>query len=142
MVEFFATRGCPLQELDRAVDRYVFLVARDQERDRSIAVMSGLAAMVCKVLQYSRDAAGDAALHVDGAAAIQIAVLNVARERAVAPRAFLAWGHNVGVAGKGDVGSRGADPCKQVIDIGGAGFTECDAVHLKARAFEDIFQYV
>src|ERR1700752_207352 len=57
MIEFFATRRDPLQQLDRAVDGDVFLVAGDQERDRALR----LAATVGKILQDSRDAAGNAA---------------------------------------------------------------------------------
>src|SRR5580700_11164730 len=67
MVEFFATRGDPLQQLDRAVDGNVLFVARDQKRDRSLAVPSRLAAVLAKILQHRSRAAGDAALHVDRA---------------------------------------------------------------------------
>ena len=35
VIEFFAARGRPLQQLDGAVDRDAFLVAGDQERDRA-----------------------------------------------------------------------------------------------------------
>ena len=44
MVEFFAARGRPLQQLDRAVDRDAFLVAGDQERDRAFFGLPPLAA--------------------------------------------------------------------------------------------------
>src|SRR3954453_9635705 len=66
MVEFLAARGGPLQQLDGAVDGYVFLVAGDQERDRAFAVLARLAAMGGEMVEHRRDAAGNAALHVDG----------------------------------------------------------------------------
>src|SRR4030088_2423356 len=71
MVEFLAARRRPLQQLYGAVDGNIFLVAGDQERDRAFwfAVMGG------EIVQHGRDAAGDAALHVHGAAAVQKAVL-------------------------------------------------------------------
>src|SRR6516165_1392673 len=70
MIESLAARRRPLQKLDGAVDRYAFLVAGDQERDRAFAILSRLAAMVGEMLQHGRNAAGDAALHVDRATAI------------------------------------------------------------------------
>src|SRR6185312_10364876 len=81
MVEFLAAFGAPFQELDGAVDGDVLLVACDQERDRTF----GLAAVVGEILQHGGDAAGDAALHVDRAAAVEKAVLDLAGERAVRP---------------------------------------------------------
>ena len=78
MVELFAARRGPLQELDRAVDGDVFLIARDQEGDRARAVFSRLAAMGGKIAEHRGDAAGDAALHVDRAAAVEEAVFNLA----------------------------------------------------------------
>src|SRR5664279_5297729 len=83
VVEFLAARRYPLQQFYGAVDGDVFLVAGDQERDRAVAVFARLAAVIGKILQHRGDAAGDAALHVDGAAAKEIAVLDVARERAM-----------------------------------------------------------
>ena len=100
-----------------------------------------LAAIVGEIFQHRRDAAGDAALHVDGAAAVQKAVLDVARERAVGPCGLVAGRHHVGMSGKGDVRRRVADAGIEIVDIGGAGFAEGDAVHLEAGAFQEILQH-
>ena len=81
MIEFLAALGDPLQQFHGAVDGDVFLVAGDQERDRAFR----FAAMVGEILQHRRDTAGDAALHVDGAAAVKKTVLDIAGEGAVAP---------------------------------------------------------
>ena len=137
MVEFLAARCRPLQQLDGAVDGDVFLVAGDQERDRPL----WLAVMGREIFQHRGDAAGDAALHVDGAAPVQKAVLDVARERAMGPGALVARRHHVGMSGKGDVRRRGADAGIEIVDIGGAGFAEGDAMHLEAGGFQNGFEH-
>src|SRR5882724_12002622 len=76
-----------------------------------------------------------------GAAAIEKAVLDVTRERAVAPGALVARRHHVGVSGKGDVRRTVADSGIEVVDIGGAGFAEGDAVYLEAGILEDAFEH-
>src|SRR4051794_31694164 len=93
-----------------------------------------------EIFQHRRDAARDAALHVDGAAAIQKAALDVPRERAMAPGALVAGRHHVCMSGKADVRSSGADARIEVVDIGGAGFAESDAMHLEAGRSEDFFK--
>ena len=113
MVEFLAAPGAPLQQLDGAVDGNGFLVAGDQERDRAF----WLAAIVSEILQHRRDAAGDAALHVDRAAAIEEAVLDVAGERAVAPCGFIAGRHHIGMPGKGDVRGSAANTGIEIVDV-------------------------
>ena len=99
-----------------------------------------LSAVGGEIVQHRRDAAGDAALHVDGAAAVQKAVLDVAGERAMGPCALVARRHHVGMAGKGDVRRAGADAGIEVVDIGGAGFAEGDAMHLEAGGLQDVFE--
>ena len=141
MVEFLAARRRPLQQLDGAVDGNVFLVAGDQERDRAVAVSAGLAAVGGEIFQHRRDAAGDAALHVDGAAPVEETVLDVARERAMGPCALVARRHHVGMSGKGDVRGTVADTGIEIVDIGGTGFAEGDAVHLEAGALQDILEH-
>ena len=76
--------------------------------------------VVCKILQHRSDAAGDAALHVDCATAIEIAVLHLAGECSRLPGALVAGRHHVGVAGKGDVRGFLADARVEIFDIGGA----------------------
>ncbi len=137
MVEFLAALGDPFQELDGAVDRDRFLIAGNQKRNRAfwLAVIGG------EIVQHRRDAAGDAAFHVDGAAAIEKAVLDLAGERAVAPGGLVAGRHHVGMSGKGDVRRRGADAGIEIVDVGGAGFAEGDAMHLEAGGFQDVFEH-
>ena len=93
------------------------LVAGDQKRDRALAVFLRLAAIVGEILQHRRDAAGDAALHVDRAAAIEETVLDLAGERAVRPRRLVAGRYHIGMSGKGDVRRLGADPRVEIVDV-------------------------
>ena len=81
VVEFLAALGRPLQQLGRAVDRDAFLVAGDQERDRAL----WLAVMVAEMIEHGGQRAGDAALHVDRAAAVKLAVGHLAGERRMRP---------------------------------------------------------
>src|SRR5258708_37287845 len=141
VVEFLAARRGPLQQFYGAVDGNVFLVTGDQERDRALAIFAALAAMGGEIVEHRRDAAGNPALHVDGAAPVQKAILYVARKRAMGPCALVARRHHVGMPGKGDVGSTVADTGIEVVDIGGAGFAEGDAMHLEAGTFQDIFEH-
>ena len=78
VVECFAALGRPLQELDGAVDRDALLVAGDEERDRTLL---RLAAVRGQIIERRRDEAGDAAFHVDGAAAVQHVVRDLAGKR-------------------------------------------------------------
>ena len=136
MVEFLAALGAPFQQLDGAVDGDVLFVAGDQERDRTLR----LAAIVGEILQHGGDAAGDAALHVDRAAAIEEAVLHFARERAVRPCGFVAGRHHVGMSGKGDVRRAVADAGVEIVDVGCAGLAEGDAVHLEAGVLQQTLE--
>src|SRR6202042_3294465 len=84
---------------------------------------------------------GDAAFHVDGAAAVEQAVLDVARERAMAPGSLVAGGHHVGMPGKADMRSLVADPGIEVVDVGGAGLAEADTMDLEAGGLQDGFEH-
>ncbi len=92
------------------------------------------------MLQHGRDAAGDPALHVDRAAAVQDAVLHLARERAMRPRALVAGRYHVGMAGKGDVRRLAADARIEIVDVGRPRLAEGDAVRLEAGSLQDIFE--
>ena len=93
------------------------------------------------MVEHGGHAAGDAAFHVDGAASIEKAVLHLARERAVGPCGLIARRHHVGMAGKADVRRRGADAGIEVVDVGGAGFAEGDAMDLEAGRFQDVLEH-
>ena len=96
MVEFLAALGSPFQQLRRAVDGDALFVAGDEEGDRPLRP----AAIGGEMVEHRGDHAGDAAFHVDGAAAIQHAAGEVAGKRRMRPRACLARRHHVGVAGE------------------------------------------
>jgi hypothetical protein len=137
MVEFFAALGTPLQKLDSAVDRNVLFVAGDQKRDRAF----GPAVIVGEILQHGGDAAGNAAFHIDRAAAVEETILHLAGERTVRPCGFVAGRHHVGMSGKGDVRRAVADAGVEVVDIGGAGFGEGHAVAGEAGRRQGIFKH-
>ena len=136
MVEFFAALRAPLQQLDGAVDRNVFLVTGDQKRNRAF----GLAAIVGEILQHRGDAAGDAALHVDRAAAVKETVPHLAGERAERPCGFIAGRHHIGMPGKGDVRGFGPDAGVEIVDIRRAGFAEGHPMHVEAGVFQQAFE--
>src|SRR4029079_11398080 len=64
MVEFFALRRGPFQELGAAVDGDAFFIAGDEKRDRPAPVLLRLAAVGGKMIERGSDLAGDRALHV------------------------------------------------------------------------------
>ncbi len=97
--------------------------------------------MVGKIFKHRRDAAGDAALHVHGAAPIQKAVLDLARERAMAPCGLVARRHHVGMSGKAEVRRTVADAGIEIVDIGGARLAEGDAMDVEAGSFQHIFEH-
>ena len=136
MVELFAARGRPFQQLGAAVDRDAFLVAGDQERDRAFR----LAAVRGEMIERRRDLAGDRALHVHRAAAVQHAAGDVARERRMRPRLGIAGRHHVGVAGEHQMRRARADAGVEVLDVGGAGLGERHPVHGEARALQQRFE--
>ena len=98
MVERLPLGERPVEELDRAVDRGAFFVAGDEEADRARERALGDEA------QGGGDRGGDAALHVAGAAAPELAVRDFARERVEPPERLVAGRHDVGVAGEGEIG--------------------------------------
>ena len=56
------------------------------------------------------------------------------------PCGFVARRHHVGMAGKGDVRRLSADAGIEIVDVGGAGFAEGDAMHLEAGVFQQAFE--
>jgi len=59
----------------------------------------------------------------------------------VGPRGLIARRHHVGMSGKGDVRRSVADTGIEVVDIGGAGFAEGDAMHLEAGTFQNVLEH-
>ena len=96
----------------------------------------GLPPRAVEIVERGRDRAGDGAFHVDGAAAIERAVGDVAGERRMRPGRFVAGRHHVGMAGEHQMRRVGADAGVEVLDRRGAGLREGDAMDVEARAFE------
>src|SRR6516162_5573910 len=93
MIEALAAVTRPLEKLDRAVDRNALLIAGDEERDRAFR----FAAVRFQIVKRGGDKAGNAALHVDGAAAIQALLGNLPGKWRMRPRAFVTRRDDVGV---------------------------------------------
>ena len=73
-----------------------------------------------RVNERRRDA-GDAALHVDRAAAIEDAVRDLAGKRRMRPARCVARRHHIGMACKDEMRRAGADRREQVLDVRRAG---------------------
>ena len=112
MVETLALAKRPVDELDRAVDGRPFLVAGQEETDRACERSPGDEA------QGGGDGGCDAALHVAGAAAPELAVGDLGRERVEPPARLVARRHHVGVAGEGEIGPRLSESRIEVEDRG------------------------
>src|SRR5215469_4873293 len=93
MIEALAAVTRPLEKLDRAVDRNALLIAGDEERDRAFR----FAAVRFQIVKRGGDKAGNAALHVDRAAAIQALLGNHLGKWRMRPRAFVTRRDDVGV---------------------------------------------
>src|SRR5262249_61578044 len=81
MIEALAAVSRPFEKLDRAVDRNALLIAGDEQRDRAFR----LAAVRFQIVKRGGDKAGNAALHIDGAAAIQAVLDKLPRQKRMRP---------------------------------------------------------
>ena len=112
VVDRLALRRQPAEHLDRPVDGVAFLVARDQQADRA----GRRALMSVQEPLGRRDEGGDGPLHVGGAAAEQLAVLDrrgVGVDRPALARAFR---HDIGVPCEAEVRGLLAEPRIEVVD--------------------------
>jgi len=114
----------PVQDADCPVDGVGFLVAGDQQADRS-ARRAGR-----QVLCDGGDEGRDAALHVTGATAVQHAVVHFRTERVEAPGRRADW-HHIRMASETDMRGAITQAGKQILDDAVA-----QAPHLEADAFE------
>jgi len=137
MVEGFAALGRPFEQFHRPVHGDAFLVAGDQEGDRSL----GLAAARGKVIERGGQRTGDRPFHIDRAAAIERAVGDLAGKRRVGPFRLLARRHHVGVAGEDEMRADTADAGIEVLDRGRARFGEGDAMDVEADGFQNTFDH-
>ena len=140
VVEFFAVLGRPLQKLGRAVDRDAFLVAGDQERERAAAALLRLAAIRREMIEHGGECAGDAALHVDRAAAVELAVRHFAGKRRMCPGLFVARRYHVGMAGEHEMRRGIADAGIEILHVVRAGLAERHAVHREAGRLQGAFE--
>ena len=92
VVHALAVRRHPVEDGERAVDAGGFLVAGDGEDDAALRRGGG------GEVDGGGDEGGDAGLHVGGAAAVELAVLDGGGEGRVSPGRGVAGRHDVGVA--------------------------------------------
>ena len=133
MVESLAPPLRPFQELHRAVDGWPLLVAGDEEPDGAVERPSppGDESERC------REHAGDAALHVDRAAAVEHAVRYRAVERPVPPCFDGAWRDDVGMAREKEIGTACPDPRVEIVDIGRSRLREARAIDGETCLLQD-----
>ena len=93
-----------------------------------------------EIVERRRDGAGDRALHVDRAAAVERVADDLAGERRLRPGGVVAGRHHVGVAGEHEMRRAGADAGVEVLDRRGAGLREGDAVDREARGLAARFR--
>src|SRR6185437_5053293 len=72
---------------------------------------------------------------------VEMAIPDLAREGAETPGALVARGHHVGVAGERDMRRRVADAGVEIVDIGGAGLAERDAMNVEAGVFQQRLEH-
>src|SRR5262245_4502153 len=137
MVEGFSPFGRPFEKLHRSVHRDAFLVTRDHERDRSFWPPA-----VCgDVIERRGQRTGDRPLHVNGAAAVERAVGDLAGKRRVRPFRLVTWRHHIDVAGESKVRACRADARIEVFNGHGPGLCERNAMHSKSCRFEHAFDH-
>ena len=82
---------------------------------------------------------GDAALHVDRAAAIDHAVLDRRGEGRMAPASRIAGRHDVGMAGEDEMRRAGAEGREEILDIRRAGLAEDGPLDGETRRLAERF---
>ena len=92
------------------------------------------------IFERRRHEGRDASLHVDGAAAVEGAVADLARKRRYGPSCLVARRHDVGVAGKREMRTAGAESRVKVVDVWRAGLGKYQPVAGEARRLEDVLQ--
>ena len=100
----------------------------------------GLPPLAAEMIEHGGERAGDAALHVDRAAAIELAAGDRAGERRMLPRRLVARRHHVGMAGEHQMGRGGADAGVEILHVVGARLAEGHAVHGEAGGLEHAFE--
>ena len=94
------------------------------------------------MIERGGERAGDAALHVDRAAAVELAVGDRAGEGRMLPCRLVARRHHVGMSGEHQVGRGAADAGVEILHIVGARLLEGHAEHGEAGGLEHTFEII
>jgi len=89
------------------------------------------------MIERGRHRAGDAALHVHRAAAVELRSGDFAGERRMLPRRLVSGRHHVGMAGERQMRPLRADARVQILDIVGAGFRKHHPMHGETGLLQD-----
>ena len=95
---------------------------------------------VCQEVDGGSGKGRDRTLHVGGATAEDEAIGNVGGKGRMRPALSMAFGHHIGVAGKTEMRSAGADAGEEIIDVGRAFVLEDQPVADEAVAREQVFE--
>ena len=136
-VPALALFGRPLEQFVGTVDRGTFLVPCNQQGDRA-----GRLPVLFHIGFRRRDEAGNAALHVDGTAAIHHAVLHLGGEGRQRPGGFIACRHNIRVSGKHQMRAVAAKAGIEIVDIRRIVVAEGGALAGKAELLKHLRQIV
>ncbi len=120
------------ENLACAVDGGAFFVAGDQEADRS-GNGPGVGYAVARYeLPGGRGEGSDSAFHVGRAAPVKRAVDDLAGKRIPRPVGRIARRHYIGVPGKTEVSSLGAEPGVEVFNVGRVGIGKTQPVTVES----------
>ena len=141
MIEALAARRRPFKQLHRAIDRHAFLIAGDEQRERSPRFCI-LRPMPLDIGDRGGGECGDGALHVRGAAAVDAAIRDFRREGFEAPARRIARRHDVGVPSEGEMRRACADLGEEIVDVGRARRGEDDSMRLEADRLQRLLDDV
>src|SRR6185437_10202133 len=119
-IERLAARRRPVEQLARAVDPRPLLVAGDEQADRAAEITPAPG----DEARRRRGEAGDRALHVGGAAAVQRVATHGPAEGITGPGLAVARRHHVHMPGEAEIAARIAEPRIEVQHRLGARLAE------------------
>src|SRR6185295_6406739 len=100
----------PLQHFARAIDGNTFLVAGNEQADRAVDLSSPRLG----IIRCGSNKAGNGALHIGGAPAVEAAVGNLCGERRMGPQLLIARRHDIGMPGKAEMRRPVADAGEEI----------------------------
>jgi hypothetical protein len=104
----------PLQHLARAIDGNTFFVAGNEQADRAV----DLSPASLGIIRCGSNEAGNGALHIAGAPAVETAVRDLRGEGRMGPELLIARGHDIGMPGKAEMRRPVANAGEQIMDWG------------------------